>query len=253
MEKSSLNPKQSASGQPGNRPAKRPTHGPTHRPMDEPREKHDKWRDGRVAGEYDARRFHSHMGAAKHRRDEAILRSILEPNLGSLAPGARVLDLPSGTGRLLPVLGESGRWVVGADRSLEMLRADPGLDGGGQPTAPRIQADVRTLPFVDDAFDVVVSMRFFFHLNSRSLRTAALTEMARVAKQRAVVQDRAGGNFKQAGRALRHRFGLSKRWSPVLSPAERRLEFDEAGLEWVGERHISRLFSDKSLFLLRPR
>ncbi|MFT7541620.1 MAG: ubiquinone/menaquinone biosynthesis C-methylase UbiE [Gammaproteobacteria bacterium] len=221
--------------------------------MDEPREKHDKWRDGRVAGEYDARRFQSPMGAAKHRRDEAILRSILGSIMGPQATGARVLDLPSGTGRLLSVLGENGRWAVGADRSLEMLLADPELEGGKGPPVSRLQADVRALPFVDDAFDVVVSMRFFFHLNSRSLRIAALGEMARVGRQQVVVQDRSGANFKQAGRALRHRLGLSKRWSPVLSPAERRREFEEAGLEWVGERHVSRLFSDKSLFLLRPR
>jgi malonyl-CoA O-methyltransferase len=65
--------------------------------------------------------------------------------------GRRVLDLACGSGRYLRVLAELGASkAIGCDASPEMLRRT--RDSG----RPVVQGDLRRLPFVDAAFDVVV-------------------------------------------------------------------------------------------------
>jgi ubiquinone/menaquinone biosynthesis C-methylase UbiE len=70
-----------------------------------------------------------------------------------LEPGARVLDLACGTGRISVPLAEQGFAVSGLDisnRVLEVARAaGPGLDFR--------QGDMRELPWEDCSFDAVIN------------------------------------------------------------------------------------------------
>ena len=77
------------------------------------------WRDERVADEYDARRFRTFMQRWKQRRDETLLLELLRAAGGVHT----VLDLPCGTGRMLPALERGGYRVAGGDISAAMLRA----------------------------------------------------------------------------------------------------------------------------------
>jgi malonyl-CoA O-methyltransferase len=64
--------------------------------------------------------------------------------------GLRALDLACGTGRYGLLLEQQGAaWVVGTDRSPQMLRRAQ--------LAWRVQADMMSLPFADAQFDLVVS------------------------------------------------------------------------------------------------
>ncbi len=208
-------------------------------------EKREAWRDARVAREYEARRFATPLQRLKHRRDAALVLSLLHA-----AAGVRsVLDLPCGTGRLLPELARAGYRAVGADVALEMMRAGLALRPRG---APLVQGDAARLPFRDAAFDAVVSMRFLFHL-AREQRQLCLAEMRRVSKDGLVVGEvRYRGTCKQLGRWLRSRVGLAARYRPAASRAEIAAELSAAGLELVTLRPVSRLFSDKAVFLARP-
>lgn len=203
------------------------------------------WRDERVAAEYEARRFASPLQRLKHRHDVALVLGLLA-EVGGVR---RVLDLPCGTGRLLPELARAGYRTLGADVALEMMRAGRALRPGGPAL---VQADAARLPFQSNAFDAVVSMRFLFHLD-RAARERCLVEMRRVAQDGVVVGEvRYRWTVKHLGRWLRSRVGLARRYEPSQGRAELARELDSAGLELARLRPVSRLFSDKAFFLARP-
>lgn len=123
---------------------------------------------------YDDRR----RGREVFQWEEAIVKELL----GSLAPGAEVLDVPVGTGRFIPSYLELGLAVTGLDLSPDMLteagRAfDPGVH--------RVRLAVGSatdLPFPDDHFDALVSFRFLpGKLTLRQTRRA-LREYRRVTR-----------------------------------------------------------------------
>jgi SAM-dependent methyltransferase len=71
-----------------------------------------------------------------------------------LGPGSGpCLDLGCGTGRNFDTIRDSGRTVVGMDRSSDQLRlARTRTDG------PLIESDAALLPFADGSFDTVIAM-----------------------------------------------------------------------------------------------
>jgi ubiquinone/menaquinone biosynthesis C-methylase UbiE len=208
-------------------------------------EKREAWRDERVAGQYEMRRFARPLARLKHRRDAALVLALLAE-----AAGVRsVLDLPCGTGRLLPALARAGYRAVGADVALEMMRAGLAARPG---VAPLVQADAQRLPFRSASFDAVVSVRFLFHLAPEE-RRRSLAEMRRVSRHGLVVGEvRYRATLKHLGRWLRSRVGLAARYRPAGGRAELAAELSGAGLELVRLCPVSRLFSDKAFFLARP-
>jgi len=200
----------------------------------------ERWRDPVAAEVYDARRFGGRLGRIKHARDARVVLALLARVSGV----ATVLDLPAGTGRLLPELASAGYRAAGADLSREMLRA------GAQraPEAPRVQGDGRHLPFAAGAFDAVVSVRFLFHVEEPELRRRFLSELARVARLAVVGEVRWGATAKHVTRRLRRHARLR----PAFDAAGLARELGAAGLVLEELRPVSRLFSDKAFFLARP-
>jgi ubiquinone/menaquinone biosynthesis C-methylase UbiE len=96
--------------------------------------------------------------------------------LPALAPGARVLDVGCGTGRLLAALRarDEGLSLTGVDASEGMLakaRERLGPDVGLR------RAPAEDLPFGDDAFDIVVTVSSLHHWR---MPERGLAEIARV-------------------------------------------------------------------------
>ena len=60
-------------------------------------------------------------------------------------------------------------------------------------------------------------------------------------------------NAKHLGRWARSRAGLARKYRPSQDRRDIQRELAEAGLELVELVPVSRLFSDKALFLARPR
>jgi ubiquinone/menaquinone biosynthesis C-methylase UbiE len=210
--------------------------------MPYPAKKHA-WTAAHVAQGYDQRRFDSPAGRRKHALDERRVLAALAP----IAP-ASVLDLPSGTGRLLPALARHVPRVVAADLSHPMLQAG----APSAPDAPRVQADAESLPFTDDSFDAVVCLRFLFHVDDPAARATILRELARVARAAVLLQVRWPHTAKHLGRSLRHKLRFTSRLDPAPPRPEVERELQAAGLTLQHAQPMSFLFSDKALLLARP-
>jgi ubiquinone/menaquinone biosynthesis C-methylase UbiE len=203
--------------------------------------KRDHWRDPAVAASYDERRFRGHSGRIKHARDARLVLALLR-ELGGVE---RVLDLPAGTGRLWPELAAAGLAVVGADLSPAMLAAA----GERRGTAlGLVQAEGERLPLAAGAVDAAVCLRFLFHVDDAAARARILAELARVSRRGVVGEVRWGATAKHAARRLRRHAKLR----PAFARDALERELAAAGLALVRVRPVSRVFSDKALFLARP-
>ena len=94
-----------------------------------------------------------------------------------IMPDARVLDVGTGTGVLLPFLCEKSGQVVAVDFAEEMLRQarTKGFPG----SVDYLHADATNLPLGDDIFDVTVCYSSFPHFRVKS---RALAEIERVTR-----------------------------------------------------------------------
>ena len=102
-------------------------------------------------------------------------------------PGSTVLDIPCGTGRLIPLFQRRGHQVFCGDVSAHMV---------GQVSANNLQmpalyglaqVEAERLPFADNSFDYVVSLRLFhFELPVVTAETM-LREFARIARKGIVI------------------------------------------------------------------
>ncbi|MGC9349539.1 MAG: class I SAM-dependent methyltransferase [Anaerolineae bacterium] len=115
-------------------------------------------------------------------RYDEVLDAVVE--VAGLAPGARVLDIGTGTGNLALRLVACGARVVGLDPSESMLAL--AREKAGQSPSPNV--DFRScaepfleIPYPDAGFDAVVSTYAFHHIPHR-LKAASVREMLRVLK-----------------------------------------------------------------------
>jgi ubiquinone/menaquinone biosynthesis C-methylase UbiE len=137
---------------------------------------------------YDAfSRVYDRFVAAHSSDQQGRLREVLADR-AALSRGARVLDLCTGTGAMLPALtrraGASGL-VVGLDFSRGMLeRALKKV--GGAPGVALVRADAERLPFREGRFDAVTCSHAFYELKGEGAERA-LEEVARTL--------RPGGSF----------------------------------------------------------
>jgi len=130
-----------------------------------------------------------------------------------VASGDHLLDLGTGSGYLAlaasRLVGPSGR-AVGIDASPEMIDRARTRATSEHAAVEYLVATAESLPFGDDAFDVVVSRLVFHHLPGE-VKTRALAEIARVLKPngRLVVVDMASPAAKGAHHVVAHLLGNS--------------------------------------------
>ena len=122
------------------------------------------------------------IGSPKDLREKACIREALR----DVPPGARVLDLPCGTGRITTFLLGLGYRVVAADFSEHMLeQAREACGASHVPAEAEVtfgRQDVLATTFADGEFDAVVCNRLFHHFTEGETRRRALKELARVSR-----------------------------------------------------------------------
>jgi len=149
-----------------------------------------------------------------HVAESAVERAI-ERALGD-RPVGRLLDVGTGTGRMIELLGPAAAQAIGIDRSSEMLRlARVKLEAAGIPSSLR-QADMYALPLADgDADSVVIHQVLHYALAPAN----AVAEAARV--------------LRPGGRLLVVDFAAHEREDLRTRDAHQRLGFtDEAMAGW---------------------
>jgi ubiquinone/menaquinone biosynthesis C-methylase UbiE/DNA-binding transcriptional ArsR family regulator len=103
--------------------------------------------------------------------EQAIERALADRPLG------RLLDVGTGTGRMIELLGPRAMQAIGVDKSSEMLRlARVKLESAGIPSSLR-QADMYALPLADGSADSIVIHQVLHYAHNPA---AALAEAARV-------------------------------------------------------------------------
>jgi ubiquinone/menaquinone biosynthesis C-methylase UbiE len=103
--------------------------------------------------------------------ERAIDRALERGSLG------RLVDIGTGTGRMIELFGPRASQSTGIDRSSEMLRlARVKLEAAGIPSSLR-QGDMYALPLTDDSADTIVIHQVLHYAHSPA---AAITEAARV-------------------------------------------------------------------------
>ena len=209
------------------------------------------WNDVETAKAYDDQRFSSAGGRRKHANDVSCLLSALRKHLplstGDESP--TILDLPCGTARLHADLSAAGYSVHGADLSKEMLSvASTATD-----SASLLLSEAEHLPLVDDSADAVISLRFLIHIRDAAARHRILSEMSRVARHLVIAQVRDPRSLKHRMRRLRSALHMPATLrEPTLDQSALQGELHASGLDLLAVCPISRLFSDKALFVARP-
>jgi demethylmenaquinone methyltransferase / 2-methoxy-6-polyprenyl-1,4-benzoquinol methylase len=122
----------------------------------------------RIAGVYDVMNSVMTVGMHQRWRERAV-------ELARIAPGARALDVATGTGDLAVALRGAGAEVVGCDFSEEMLERARRKD----PSVRFEWADALELPYEDDSFDAAT---VGFGARNFSDLSRGLAEMARVVR-----------------------------------------------------------------------
>ncbi|MFM7282211.1 MAG: class I SAM-dependent methyltransferase [Planctomycetia bacterium] len=199
------------------------------------------YQDPEVVARYEASRFESLRSRGDTARMLAAARRLLGPEWERTRT---VLDLPCGTGRFLTALAGEGRTLVAGDLSQPMLLAC------AEPAARKVRADATRLPFADASFDLVLCMRFLFHVPP-ALQQEVLREVCRVTRGALLVDVRHSWAFSAQSRRLRGAL-LQRRVSPRTSPLGIDAQFRAAGLEVLGKHWFAPGFSEKVLVLSRP-
>lgn len=210
-----------------------------------------RWQSANVATAYDAERFSSVAGRVFNYLSKRAIRRAL-----NAIPGgpAAILDLPCGTGRATAVAVESGRPVVGADISAEMM--EQAAMRLGRCCPPLVRCDVSRQPFRDASVDCVMSIRFLMHLG-RDARRAALREMARVAGRYVVVEYGYTSRWLGIRRAVRQAVLSLRGRTPSPTSAvtwnEIMMDIEAAGLKLVRTCRTAPALSESVVLLLGKR
>lgn len=135
---------------------------------------------GKAAEMYEARRVKQDWWQVEHKQMKACL--------GNLPNKLNVLDVPFGTGRFLPIYRSRGDKVHGLDSSEDMISQALALRGKEFEGTETSIGSAMALPFDDDTFDLLVSVRFLSEIITFSDAKVALAEFARVTRTYAVLQ-----------------------------------------------------------------
>ena len=201
------------------------------------------YRDDAVAHQYDVIRFGTVTGRLINRLEQQLVARAFR----DLPAGARVLDVPAGTGRITRHLRALGFAPVGADISAAMLHEARQRDGD----LPLVLADAEHLPFPDGAFQAVVAVRLMHHVPPQ-VRPRMLAEFRRVSSDLVVVTY---ADTRTVQATVRRIKAARDRRRPPIYPATRAEVVGEArraGLRLAGHWPMVPVYASTRLFALAP-
>ena len=198
--------------------------------------------------DYERKRYRSLDQRLVDRREKRILRRILE---WIFEDSARVLDIPSGYGRFSDLLLERGAALVSSDLSFHMVRRAKERSSLGGSHSAVVSDAKRGLPFKEEAFSILVSMRFFHHLHQREEREFIFKEFSTVSSKWLILSYYKENRLHSLQRKLCRRIKRAKRRISMISGREFQQEVNRAGLSVVKVFSLFRVFHAQHIVLLR--
>ena len=180
--------------------------------------------------DYEKKRYRGWDQKLVHSRENRLLERLLE-TVGS-HPG-QALDLPCGYGRFSGLLSKKGFTSINCDLSFFMVeRANARRQLGNASPSPGVVADaVKGLPFKDESFFLVFSMRFFHHLHESRDRERVLGEFHRVSEKWLLVSYYQTNALHRLQRKLRRKVKKSPTRIRMISGEDFRDEAKSVGFE----------------------
>ncbi|RME03398.1 MAG: class I SAM-dependent methyltransferase [Planctomycetota bacterium] len=182
--------------------------------------------------------------------EQRLLRKLLG-KLPSAVAG-QILDCPCGYGRLYPLLREVAEEVIEADYSEHLLSKAREFQARGPfgPAKDYIRADALNLPFEDDRFELVLSVRLCHHIRLLEERLQYVRELMRVSSRYVIFTYFDFYSLKNRLRQLRRKFSPKKRekWTLKLEQVQELAR--EAGFFVRYSIPLSRFFSGHRYVLL---
>ncbi len=153
---------------------------------------------GKTARNYEIRRTRQPWWHVENTEMEALL--------DTLPRSLRVVDVPFGTGRFVPMYLERGYQIHGLDASQAMISQAGEILGEQFKKCSTKTGTATALPYEDGEFDLLVSTRFLRDIIIFKDAKKALAEFARVTKSYAIIQlgqtTAAKGTTPRAGEAM---------------------------------------------------
>lgn len=159
-------------------------------------------------------------------------------------PVGTVLDLPSGAGRFLPLLGGVSHSIVAMDVAAAMLRQGEGRWSGVGHEPKMVAASASAIPLADDSVDVVFCARLLHHLSDTPSRQALFAELARVTRRGVVLSFFDATCYRNWRRQRTVRRKGEERGRHCLTRSECVGLGREAGLELLGMNALFRYHSE---------
>jgi ubiquinone/menaquinone biosynthesis C-methylase UbiE len=201
-----------------------------------------------VARSYDRERFSSLAGRVFQNAELKTLAKLVR----HLPANASLLDVPCGTGRIAQMLLGLGFRVTATDISQEMIQVAQGrvANNGGELPASRGSADA--LPFRNDSFDAVLSIRFLPHIAGES-RRLMLKEMARVSRRWVFISNSISSGWYNGRRAVKRRLGHQAPTRYPVTESEICEDLRYAGLKETARFWTFRFVSEELLLLCEKK
>lgn len=162
--------------------------------------------------------------------------------LQHVPPGGSILDLPCGTGRLMPLFVAAGFRVTSADSSphmVQLARQNYAQLQESHPDLAEIDVefsvrDVMATGYADDSFDAVFCNRLFHHFTESETRIRALSELGRICRGPLIVSYFDAFAFDALKRRIRYALKGRKPDDRVAIPQRKfAADLNAAGLEIV--------------------
>lgn len=165
------------------------------------------------------------------------------------------LDLPCGYGRLMPILRKYIPRVFEADWSFPLLkiarenqRKNPSL----KEADAYIRANALNMPFADQSFDLVLSIRLCHHIREYPERLTYVHELLRISRQWVVFTYFDYYSIKNILREIRKvLFGIRSKWT--LKESDINQIAQEMGFEIFSSIPLSRVSSGHRYVALRKK
>ncbi len=189
-----------------------------------------------------------------NRHEQRLLRGLIE-GIARRSSLERALDLPCGYGRLLPILKRHVPRVFEGDWSLPLLkiaRDNQEVEPPSNRASGYVRATALALPFANEAFDLVLSVRLCHHIRLHTERLLYVRELLRISGQWVVFTYFDYHSLKNRLREIRRKlFGTPPKWT--LKTSEIAEIAGEMGFEIVRSIPLSRFFSGHRYIVLERK